>query len=301
VHNLQSCFVHHPVKHFAQACKREHSRACLKKLWEEKVKNRKSIGFASILVFSLISSPLMAQSADGSAYRPPKNFWDPDDGPHISPKDSRPFRAARWWQWALGQPANENPLTDTTGEFCDRGQLGTIWFLAGSFGSKPVSRICTVPAGYSLFFPVINKLSAAFLNDAPETRTPKYARAAVTCTIPDVRVQIDGVYINNARQSYLSADESLIFVIRFPPGNILEEGPADIPQLLTYPSATSGIYLDIPPLNPGEHKLHWTASQKCPDGSSSQDITYHLTVAQPPPAPAAARIAPIVKSFPFHN
>jgi hypothetical protein len=285
----------------AQLGKFTGSRSCLKSIWEGKVKNRKSIGFASILAFSLISSPLMAQSADGSAYQTPKNFWDPDDGPHISPQDSRPFRAARWWQWALGQPANENPLTDTTGEYCGRGQLGTIWFLAGALGSDPVSRKCTVPAGYSLFFPVINTAYLALLNDPPATQTPKFVRGAVTCTIPNVRVQIDGVYVNNARQSYLSAEDSLLFVVRFPPDNIFGAGPADIPQLLTYPSATSGIYLDVPPLNTGEHTLHWKASQICPNVSSEQDITYKITVAPPAPALAAARAASIPKSVQFHR
>src|ERR1051325_2933921 len=71
--------------------------------------------------------------------------------------------AALWWQWVLAIPADENPLTDTTGEFCDVGQAGPVWFLAGTFGSS-VERSCTIPAGKAIFVPVHNWIfgSAAF-------------------------------------------------------------------------------------------------------------------------------------------
>src|SRR5574341_1319356 len=42
--------------------------------------------------------------------------------------------SARWWQWGLGQPAATNPIDDPTGAFCDVGQSGPVWFLAGTFG-----------------------------------------------------------------------------------------------------------------------------------------------------------------------
>jgi hypothetical protein len=39
--------------------------------------------------------------------------------------------AAQWWQWALAEPARENPLLDTTGQFAAVNQRGRVWFLAG--------------------------------------------------------------------------------------------------------------------------------------------------------------------------
>jgi hypothetical protein len=79
--------------------------------------------------------------------------------PRIAPIQSNPHGhsysewAARWWQWAIEQPAGVNPVTDTTGQFCATGQKGAVWFLAGTFGvPSSVSRTCTVPAGQALFF-----------------------------------------------------------------------------------------------------------------------------------------------------
>src|SRR6059058_3845619 len=65
--------------------------------------------------------------------------------------------ATRWWQWALGTPASENPLTDTTGQFAavNQSPSGRIWFLAGNFGGTTV-RTITVPKGAALFFPIVN-------------------------------------------------------------------------------------------------------------------------------------------------
>jgi hypothetical protein len=78
--------------------------------------------------------------------------------PGIAPIQSKPHGhsysewAATWWQWALGQPTPVNPLLDTSGQFCATGQKGAVWFLAGTFGSSPVTRACTVPTGQALFF-----------------------------------------------------------------------------------------------------------------------------------------------------
>src|SRR4051794_36336370 len=69
---------------------------------------------------------------------------------------SSPQLAAEWWQWAMSAPDEENPVTDTTGSNCATGQRGPVWFLAGGFGSSKVHRVCSIPAGKVLFFPVIN-------------------------------------------------------------------------------------------------------------------------------------------------
>src|SRR5262245_38045217 len=89
-------------------------------------------------------------------------------GPRVEPFNALPAGqsygrwAAEWWQWVLGIPAAVNPLTDTTGAQCAQRQVDTVWFLAGS-ASGPVVRSCTIPAGVSLFFPLINTFFGAFL------------------------------------------------------------------------------------------------------------------------------------------
>ena len=61
-----------------------------------------------------------------------------------------------WWRWAASFPQNSGPIADRTGAQCGKGQRGDVWFLAGAYGSQRVTRTCHVPAGKTLFFPLIN-------------------------------------------------------------------------------------------------------------------------------------------------
>lgn len=83
--------------------------------------------------------------------------------PPIAPIDSNPGGqtygrwAAQWYQWALGIPNAENPISnDTTGQYCTKRQVDKVWFLGGIFGSGTVVRSCDIPSQTSLFFPLIN-------------------------------------------------------------------------------------------------------------------------------------------------
>lgn len=188
--------------------------------------------------------------------------------------------AAEWWQWSLGVPAATNPLTDTTGENCDQRQVDKVWFLAGSVVG-PVVRYCEVPAGRSLFFPLINNIYGAFLNDPPETRTEEFVRAAGSCTEPKppkISVKIDGYKVSKATQFFTGASgsQSPFFNVQLPAGNIFGFDETVVPELVFSPSAEQGYYLFVRPLRPGAHTIQWTASGCTPGGS--QDITYHLTV-----------------------
>ena len=69
-----------------------------------------------------------------------------------------PELAAQWWQWTKSAPAPVNPVRDLSGEHCAVGQTGSVWFLAGGYGSSKIRRRCTVPADQALFFPVIKSL-----------------------------------------------------------------------------------------------------------------------------------------------
>ena len=120
-------------------------------------------------------------------------------------------------------PAEQNPILDTTGEFAAVGQSGQVWFLAGSFGSDPVSRTVTVPSGKALFVPIFDSLWWApdDLDDAawlagelgldPEQMTAEelieliatYQVAFAT----SMTVCIDGVAVRNPEQ-YRAQSES---------------------------------------------------------------------------------------------
>jgi hypothetical protein len=187
--------------------------------------------------------------------------------------------AVAWWQWAVGIPAAVNPVLDTTGAHCAQRQVDTVWFLAGSFSSDPVVRTCEIPAGQSLFFPLLYNFYGAFLNDPPATRTEEFVRAAGSCTEPaELSVQLDGFTVPQPTRFFTGAagSQSPLFNVQLPPGNLFGADETTIPELVLSPSAEQGYYLFVRPLRPGTHTIRWTASGCIPGGS--QDITYYLTV-----------------------
>ena len=231
---------------------------------------------SSLLAFGLlgiVATPLTAASSDQ------------DTMPRIASVDSIPDGqtygrwAVQWWQWAIGIPLNENPVLDTTGANCAQRQVDEVWFLAGSFVAGKVVRSCTVPAGKSLFLPLINNFYGAFLSDPPATRTEQFVRANGSCTEPaQISALIDDFEIPNPNRFFTGASgsQSPIFSIQMPPGNVLGADTSVVPELVLSPSAERGYYLFVRPLRPGQHTIQWSASG-CTAGNT-QDITYHLTV-----------------------
>src|SRR5438105_2653789 len=110
---------------------------------------------------ALLALPVLAQS---------QNPNDPNPGVVLTP-NSAPGGltygewSAKWFKWAYEPPPASSPVLDTTGQNCAVGQSGDVWFLAGTFfisppAPPPVTRICTIPAGRRLFFPVGNAFCA---------------------------------------------------------------------------------------------------------------------------------------------
>jgi len=200
----------------------------------------------------------------------------PATPPSIAPIQSHPHGraysawAAAWWQWALETPASVNPVLDLTGARCAEGQTGRVWFLAGSFGSDPVERTCSVPTGTALLIPLINAFSGATPGDPPETRTEEFQRAQVACTYSGLSAEINGVAVNDPFQYF---EQSRVFDVQLPADSIFGIG-----EVVVSPTVDAGFYLFLQPLPPGEYTIHWAAAMSCPFGSSSQDVTYHLTV-----------------------
>lgn len=187
--------------------------------------------------------------------------------------------ASEWWQWVLGIPGAVNPLTDATGEHCAQRQVDSVWFLAGSFSSEPVVRSCEIPAGKSLFFPLINSAYGAFLNDPPATRTAEFVRAAASCTeAAQISVSIDGFEVPQPTRFFTGASGSLspLFSVQLPPRNLFGVDESIVPELVLSPSGEQGYYLFVRPLPPGDHVVRWVASGCLP--GLTQDIRYQLTV-----------------------
>jgi len=163
--------------------------------------------------------------------------------------------------------------------------VDAVWFLAGLPSSGSVSRRCEVPAGKSLFFPLINYFYGAFLNDPANTRTEAFVRAAGSCTEPaQISVKIDGFEVPKPTRFFTgpSGSQSPIFNVQMPPGNLFGVDETVVPELVLSPSAEQGYYLFVWPLKPGRHTIKWRASGCSIDPQTgkpvTQDITWHLNV-----------------------
>lgn len=179
---------------------------------------------------------------------------------------------AAWWKWVLSQPAATNPLTDTTGANCGKGQTGLVWYLAGTFGDAgPTTRSCTVPFGKTIVIPVANGLAAAFADDPADQRTEAYQRSQVSPQLraaTDLKASIDGSAVSNVSRYF---EESTVFNATLGAGNLF-----DLPAgTVLAPAVDAGYYLALYPLLPGNHTLK--VSSTVP-GSGAVDVTYKIKV-----------------------
>lgn len=69
-----------------------------------------------------------------------------------------------FWKWSYSIPADQSPFNDTTGEFADVNQSGSVFFLTGALfvpgGADPAepgtTRDIEVPRGKEIFLPILN-------------------------------------------------------------------------------------------------------------------------------------------------
>ncbi len=204
--------------------------------------------------------------------------------PGTLPPGQLPVVTGEWWQWAFSIPTSENPLADTTGEKCMVGQRGSIWFLAGFFGSGPVVRACSVPEGATLFFPVINFFNINTPNCPPggANTTAKELQAQIQPGINgihSVSVTVDGQPVNKTLLRLVLSEP---FEVAFPADNLF--GPdacgTGIPLAagIYSPVVDGGDYVSLPPLAPGAHTIHFHGESDSTSGHVVQDATYDLTI-----------------------
>ena len=178
--------------------------------------------------------------------------------------------AALWWQWAVGTPANVNPVLDQTGANCAVNQpVPGVFLLAGSFSSGTIQRTCTVPVGTSFLVPMLNDAYFAQQTDPPDQRTEAFVRSQVHCVeqSPSLLLSVDGTSLTNPT-SYL--EHSDLFSVTLPANNVF-----GVPPQLLSPSADEGYYGFVEPLSPGAHTVHIASASGC---GVTEDVTYTLNV-----------------------
>jgi hypothetical protein len=201
-----------------------------------------------------------------------------NSNPTISPPDSRPQGltygqwAAKWWQWAYSIPRDQSPLYDQTGERCGIKQTGPVWFLAGTFGGSAV-RQCTIPAGISLFFPILNtECSIAGGDGKTEQDLRKCAKTQID-RATNLELSIDGVRLQDL-QKYRA--QSQLYTISLPANNIMGVAAT------TSPSIAEGYWIFLNPLSPGKHEIRFGSAAGEVTITSNMNFvtstTYHITV-----------------------
>ena len=244
------------------------------------------IAIATMAPMSHAATP--ASTSDSSPFVSPKSFVA---NPKVYGKTYGEW-AAEWWKWALSFPDGRNPVQDETGELCDLGQRGPVWFLAGSFGVTGVERECTIPAGKAIFYPLVN----SFWIDEPgdEVFTDEEVRWIVTnftaagdeaCQLTSTLDTFDTPNFGELPAPVTALLQPVVraqtpkFSIELQEGNILGFDPGPNERLIG-----EGYWVMLPPLTPGEHvlTLHGAACAETEEGTLEKtfetEVTYHLRV-----------------------
>jgi hypothetical protein len=184
----------------------------------------------------------------------------------------------QWWQWVLPIPAEDNPLLDTTGENCQEGDMGDIFFLVGTFGGS-AERECTISEGQEIFFPIINRFcidKPGAFEEPHEFEPPKErpGRPGTSC-----QERVESV-IDQASNLEVTIDDVSIeilqdFRVMSYPFNVKlqEDNIFDAPSG-TYIGISDGYWIVVESLPEGEHTIHFAGQA----GDTTVDVTYHLTV-----------------------
>jgi hypothetical protein len=181
----------------------------------------------------------------------------------------------QWWQWVGSIPPEDNPLLDTTGENCQEGDMGDIFFLVGTLGGS-AERECTISEGQDILIPIINRICidkpGAFGAEPRDFDQPKVRPGSCQEQVENfidqasnLEVTIDGVSIENLQD---------FRVLSYPFNVKLQEDNMFGVPSGTYIGISDGYWIVVESLPEGEHTIHFAG--QAPD--LTVDVTYHLTV-----------------------
>lgn len=185
--------------------------------------------------------------------------------------------SVEWWKWALSQQVETHPLFDTTGQNASQGQTGDVWFLGASFGDPPqVSRSITVPAGTSLFFPLINfEEDSAFAPDMTVTDMQNEV-ANFAAQVTALSLVVDGVPMNEL--FLLRAKSPASFSVQLPASDsVYEHFGVDAGSSIAA-VVSDGYWAFIDALPPGVHTIQFGGTQVNGADTVTVGANYSVTV-----------------------
>jgi hypothetical protein len=226
----------------------------------------------------------------------------------ISPGDpiagqSQLTHAHLWLQTMFNIPAANNPILDATGADAFRGQVGSVLYLAGSFGGA-TNRTITVDPGTTLFFPLVNTFAdnTAPIGSPPTNLTAQEWLAIVgipPATVQDLFLEINGQSAgttplllnhrqttdpNNPFTNVIQSPQNLIVDFGFDPtlGTGDPFDPASYPALIN-PTVVDGYWVGLSQLPLGTHTIRFGGTvENAALGLFSQDNTFTIHVTPEP-------------------
>jgi hypothetical protein len=180
-----------------------------------------------------------------------------------------------WWKWALAIPADKNPILDQSGKNCGVDQNGGRWFLAGTPGGT-APRVCTIPAGKTIFFPIIT-----LENDYPCPEPPIFEPAPGQ-SLKDFLTEGAVSVIDQVSELHASLDNNDIPILNSYRGTSNMYSFAGDPSMTVLDpcitgsqqkAVSDGYWLLLAPLSPGHHFLQFGGSVFGNAESAAYDLT----------------------------
>ncbi len=241
-------------------------------------RSRCSFSIIATLAIALMAGPFSTARAD-------------HDAPVVIPPQVKAYGrtygewSAKWWQHISKIPWSQNPLNDSTGEFCARGQKGKVWFLTDVLlldRDVTLTRNCTLPSSKAIFFPILSFESDGQLcypADLTIDQLRQFARDQID-RANHMSVIVDGVALPIYRV------ESTVFSYTLPDDNWLNGiealAPGSCPLHANAgkygPAVSDGYWIMLAPLPAGKHTLHIKGIFNAPAAPLAEDITYQLTI-----------------------
>ncbi len=241
---------------------------------------------ASFFLISALSLAATACGSDDDEPAPAKASVDILDP--AAPHEGKTYAewAAGWVRYWTGTAPPEcvNPITDATGESCGLYQDADspVFFLVGNFGGVSLRDACVVPAGKSLFFPLVNTTgdNAGVPEDMtlPDADLRNFVEESYEVMVPgSLYLTVDGQSIEHLERGGIpSAPYTLELE---PDANLYSCSGVDGVEG-EFNGYTSGYFAMLAPLAPGAHTITFGGKTSAsPQGQAlTIDVRYELTV-----------------------
>jgi len=146
-------------------------------------------------------------------------------------------------QWIATFARGDSPVSDTTGALCAARQEGDVWFLAMSDGTRAVERACAVPAGKTLFVPIVSTMERSGNREPDCDSMARIAADNVSHRVSGLSMTVDGVVVDNLPAYRAATRECFALGLR------------QVPRSAARTAVADGYYVMLDPLPAGAHTI----------------------------------------------